>query len=168
MKPLRTLTALVAVGALTGCASTPRGYVPVFSAPPADPAAFELAFEVCSGEVAAGRRENFRDGRGGATAGGLAIGGAAALATGASAASGAGMLAGVAGGAGLAVGLVVFAPLAIFGLSRMERARKEREITQAMSLCLAEEGFTVEDWRLADRGELGPASPTRAAPTTAD
>ena len=94
----------------------------------------------------------------------MAIGGAAALATGAAAASGGGMLAGVAGAAGLGVGLVVFAPLAIFGMSRIQRANKEREIKQAMTTCLAEEGYVVEDWRVPPRGATGLASPTRAAP----
>ncbi|HEV2081624.1 MAG TPA: hypothetical protein VGR32_04130 [Brevundimonas sp.] len=166
MKLVRTATALVAVGALVACASTPRGFAPVMSVPPEDAAAFQAAFDVCGAEVAAGRRENFREGRGGSAARGLALGGAAALVTGASAASGAGMLAGVAGGVGLAAGLVVFAPLAMFGVSRMQRAHKEREITAAMSACLAEEGYVVEDWRLMGRGETGLASPT-AAPRAA-
>ena len=163
MKLIRTATALVAMGALAACASTPRGFVPVMSVAPEDAAAFQTAFDVCSAEVAAGRRENFREGRGGLAAGGLAIGGAAALVTGASAASGAGMLAGVAGGVGLTAGLIVFAPLAMFGVSRMQRARKEREITAAMSACLAEEGYVVDDWRLMERGETGPSSPTAPA-----
>lgn len=163
-----TLTVLLAGTTLCACASTPRGYAPIVTVPPADQAAFDGAFDVCSAEVAAGRRENFRDGRGGATAGGLAIGGVAALATGASAASGAGMMAGVAGGVGLAAGMVVFAPLAIVGLSRMERARKEREITEAMTLCLSEEGYVVDDWRRLAPGEQARSSPTQAAPDTED
>jgi len=133
-------------------------------AAPADQAAFEAAFSVCSAEVAAGRRESFRSGRGGSAAGGMAIGGAAALATGASAASGAGMLAGAAAGAGLAIGLVVFAPMAIVGVSYAQRANKEREIKSAMTACLAEEGYVIDDWRIPARDATGPASPTRPAP----
>ena len=158
----RTVTVIAAL-ALAGCASTPRGFAPVLTQPPADQAAFEAAFNICSAEVAAGRRNSFRSGRGGSAAGGMAIGGAAALATGASAASGAGMLAGTAAGAGLAIGLVVFAPLAIFGVSRLQRASKEREIKNAMTACLAEEGYVVDEWRVPRRGATGLASPTRPA-----
>ena len=156
--------AVVAALALAGCASTPRGFSPVMAQTPADQAAFEAAFNLCSTEVAAGRRDSFRSGRGGSAAGGLAIGGAAAMATGASAASGAGMLAGTAAGAGLVIGLVVFAPLAIFGVSRLQRANKEREIKRAMTACLAEEGYVVDDWRVPPRGATGLASPTSPAP----
>jgi len=164
MVKLKRSVALIAAVALAGCASTPRGFAPVMAQAPADQAAFEAAFNLCSAEVAAGRRESFRSGRGGSATGGMAIGGAAALATGASAASGAGMLAGSAAAAGLAIGLVVFAPLAIFGVSRIQRANKEREIKSAMTTCLAEEGYVVDDWRVPRRGSTGPASPTRPAP----
>lgn len=156
--------AVIAALALAGCASTPRGFSPVMAQSPADQAAFEAAFNLCSSEVAAGRRDSFRSGRGGSAAGGMAIGGVAALATGASAASGAGMLTGVVAGAGLAVGLVVFAPLAMFGVSRVQRANKEREIKNAMTACLAEEGYVVDDWRVPPRGATGLASPTRPVP----
>lgn len=164
MKASTRIVALVAAASLTGCASHPRGFSPVMAIAPADQAAFETAFNVCSAEVAAGRRDSFRSGRGGSAAGGMAIGGAAALATGASAASGAGMMAGAAAGAGLAIGLVVFAPLAIVGVSYVQRANKEREIKTAMTTCLAEEGYVVDDWRIPARGATGPASPTRASP----
>jgi hypothetical protein len=164
MVMFKRTVAVIAALALAGCASTPRGFSPVMAQTPADQAAFELAFNLCSAEVAAGRRDSFRSGRGGSAAGGMAIGGAAALATGASAASGAGMLAGAAAGAGLAIGLVVFAPLAIFGVSRLQRANKEREIKNAMTACLAEEDFVVDDWQVPPRGATGLASPTRPAP----
>jgi len=163
MVKFKRSVALIAVIALAGCASSPRGFAPVMAQTPADQAAFEAAFNVCSAEVASGRRESFRSGRGGSAAGGLAIGGAAALATGASAASGAGMLAGAAGAAGLAAGLIVLAPLAIFGVSRIQRANKEREIQTAMTTCLAEEGYIIDDWRVPPRGATGLASPTRPA-----
>ncbi len=155
--------ALIAAIGLTGCASHPRGFSPVMAQAPGDQAAFETAFNLCSAEVAAGRRESFRSGRGGSAAGGMAIGGAAALATGASAASGAGMMAGAAAGAGLAIGLAVFAPLAVVGVSHIQRANKEREIKTAMTTCLAEEGYVVDDWRSLPRGAGGLSSPTRAA-----
>jgi hypothetical protein len=159
----RAVAAMAAL-ALAGCASTPRGFSPVMAQIPADQAAFEAAFNLCSTEVAAGRRDSFRSGRGGSAAGGMAIGGVAALATGASAASGAGMLTGVVAGAGLAIGLVVFAPLAMIGVSRVQRANKEREIKNAMTACLAEEGYVVDDWQVPPRGATGLASPTRPVP----
>ncbi|MDI1327687.1 MAG: hypothetical protein PSV23_12920 [Brevundimonas sp.] len=164
MKFFTRAVGLIAAASLAGCASHPRGFAPVMSQPPTDQAAFETAFNVCGAEVAAGRRESFRSGRGGSAAGGMAIGGAAALATGASAASGGGMLAASAAGAGLAIGLVVFAPLAIIGVSHIQRANKEREIQAAMTACLAEEGYVIDDWRIPARGATGPASPTRASP----
>lgn len=162
MKTFTRIVALVAAATLTGCASHPRGFSPVMALAPADQAAFETAFNVCSAEVAAGRRDSFRSGRGGSAAGGLAIGGAAAVATGASAASGAGMLAGTAAGAGLVIGMVVFAPLAVVGVSYVQRANKEREIKTAMTACLAEEGYIVDDWRVLGRGASGLSSPTQA------
>jgi len=162
----RKALAVLLVTALfaSGCASTPRGFTPVLAAEPTDTASYGAAFDQCSAEVAAGRRENFREGRSGSALGGAALGGAAALATGASAASGAGMLAGAAAGAGLAIGFAVFAPLAVYGVSRAQRAAKEREIKTAMSACLAEEGYAVSDWRLAAREEGGRRTPTQAAP----
>lgn len=161
----KTAAALAVIATLTGCASHPRGFSPVMAHAPADQAAFDMAFNVCSGEVAAGRRESFRSGRGGSAAGGMAVGGAAAFAVGASAAAsgaaGGGALAATAGGIGLAAGLVLLAPLAIYGVSRIQRANKEREIQTAMNTCLAEEGYVVADWRVAREGTGGLASPTR-------
>ena len=164
MRYIQRAVALVVLTSLAGCASSPRGFTPLMITPPADQAVFEAAFNQCSTEVASGRRENFRSGRVGSAAGGYAIGGAAALATGAAAASGGGMWAGAAAGAGVGVGMVVFVPLAIFGISRIQRANKEREIRGAMTACLAEEGYVVDDWRVPPRGATGLASPTRAAP----
>lgn len=166
MKRLRTrarpvTAALAATGLLAGCASDPRAFSPVLMTTPADLAAFEAAFHQCSADVASGQRDNFQEGRTGSAVGGAALGGAAALATGASAASGAGMLAGPAAAAGLTIGLVVFAPLAIYGVSRARRAENERVVREAMSLCLAEHGHVVDDWALA-RGEAsGLTTPQR-------
>ncbi len=163
----RTVAVLVATAiGLSGCASAPRGFAPVLAAAPRDQAAYEAAFQVCSDQVAAGRRDSFRAGRTGSALGGAAIGGGAAIVTGASAASGAGMLSGVAAGAGLMTGMIVVAPLAIYGVSRVQRARKEGEIRSAMAACLAEDGYTVGSWRVQrEPGAL--ASPTRAAPLAA-
>lgn len=162
---LRAAAAAVAILAtLTGCASHPRGFSPVMAHAPADQAAFETAFNVCSAEVAAGRRESFRSGRGGSAAGGLAVGGVAAIATAGTAMAGTGLMASAAAAAGLTIGMAVFAPLAIYGVSRVQRASKEREIQTAMSTCLAKEGYVIDDWRVVGDDAGGLASPTRAAP----
>jgi len=97
-------------------------------------------------------------------AGGLAVGGVAAVATAGSAMAGTGLDAAAAGAAGLTIGMAVFAPLAIYGVSLMQRANKEREIQTAMSTCLAEEGYVIDDWQVVRRETGGLASPTRPAP----
>lgn len=158
---MRVATAVAVLALVGACASAPRGFSPLLSATPADAAAFRTAFDACAAMVAEGRQDNFGDGRATSGAGGAAIGGAAAVATGASAASGAGMLAGAAAGAGLAIGMVVFAPLAVFGVSRAQRAAKERRIKAAMETCLRERGFEVTGWALAHVGE--PTSPVTGA-----
>jgi len=150
---------------VAGCASTPRGFSPIVRPPPVDQAAFDAAFNQCAADVAAGRRENFRSGRTGSALGGAAVAGGAGVALGASAASGAGMLSGTAAGVGLLTGLILVAPLGFYGVSRIQRANKEREIRDAMTACLHEEGYEVADWRLLRRGETGLSSPTRAAPS---
>lgn len=162
---LRNAAAAVAlIATLTGCASHPRGFSPVMTHAPVDQAMFEVAFNVCSGEVASGRRASFRSGRGGSAAGGLAVGGVAAVATAGTAMAGTGLMASAAAAAGLTIGMAVFAPLAIYGVSRVQRANKEREIQTAMSTCLAEEGYVIDDWRVVRDEAGGLASPTRAAP----
>lgn len=156
--------AVALIATLTGCASHPRGFSPVMTHAPVDQAMFEVAFNVCSGEVASGRRASFRSGRGGSAAGGLAVGGVAAVATAGTAMAGTGLMASAAAAAGLTIGMAVFAPLAIYGVSRVQRANKEREIQTAMSTCLAEEGYVIDDWRVVRDEAGGMASPTRAAP----
>ena len=151
--------------ALTGCASTPRAFSPVLAGGEASPA-YEAAFARCAQEVAAGRRSSFRTGRSGSALGGLAVGAAAGVAAAGSAASGMGMLGGVAAGAGLTAGALVVAPLAIYGISRAQRARKEAEIKTAMAACLAEEGHVVSDWTPA-APDAPLRSPTIAAPPDA-
>lgn len=148
-----------ALGA-SACSTVPRAYSPIMSIAPEDAAAFEAAFAQCSEEVRAGRTENFREGRGGAVGGGAAVGTAAGVVAAGSAASGAGMLGGVAAGAGFVAGALIIAPVAIVGLSAAKRAHNERVVREAMTRCLAEEGYVVSDWRLARPEDVGPRSPT--------
>lgn len=164
MKTATCITAALAL-CLQGCASTPRAFEPRIAATPADSAAYEAAFVQCSGEVAAGRRSSFRSGRAGSAMGGAAVAGTVGVVTAGSAASGAGMMAGAAAGAGLLIGFAIAAPFAFYGLSRVQRARKEAEIKDAMTLCLAEEGYVVTEWVRSDES-TALRSPTAA--TTRD
>jgi hypothetical protein len=165
MKTTACMAAVLAL-CLQGCASTPRAFEPRIAAAPADMAAYEAAFVQCSNEVAAGRRSSFRSGRAGSAVGGAAVAGAVGVVTAGSAASGAGMLAGAAAGAGLLVGFALAAPFAFYGLSRVQRARKEAEIKDAMTLCLAEEGHVVTEWVRPEGGSTGLRSPTAPTSTT--
>lgn len=161
---IRTSVAVLAIAAvLTGCASNPRGFSPVMASAPANQAAFEVAFNVCSQQVAEGRRSSFRSGREASATAGIVVGGAAAATSGA-VASGAGALGAVAGSISAAATLAVVAPLAIVGMSMAQRANKERQIRNAMTTCLAEDGYQVSDWELVRGEPTGPTSPTRAAP----
>jgi hypothetical protein len=45
--------------------------------------------------------------------------------------------------------LLVATPLAIYGVSRAIRAGKEKEIKQAMTACMAENGHPVSEWKVA-------------------
>ena len=167
MKKTTCIVAAITV-CLQGCASTPRAFEARIASTPADAAAYEAAFAQCSGDVAAGRRSSFREGRTGSAVGGVALGATAGVVAAGSAASGAGMLGGVAAGAGLITGFILIAPLAVYGLSRVQRANKEREIQGAMTACLGEEGYVVTDWVRAEDGSTAPRSPTTAAPRPAD
>jgi hypothetical protein len=164
---MKTATCILAAMALVlqGCASTPRAFEPRIATTPADMAAYEAAFAQCSSEVAAGRRSSFRSGRTGSAVGGAAVAGTVGVVTAGSAASGAGMMAGAAAGAGLLIGFAIAAPFAFYGLSRVQRARKEAEIKEAMTLCLAEEGYVVTEWVPSGEGSVL-RSPTIAAPAS--
>lgn len=149
----------------SACVSAPRPYGPQLQPPAADQVAFEQAFRLCADDVAAGKRSNFQASRA-ATATGIigTVGGAQMVAGGASALS--------IGGAGVAVaglGVLMLTPVAIYGLSRAKRARAEKEIKQAMSACLAEDGYVVADWRRlkdADGAAGALATPVKAATPT--
>jgi hypothetical protein len=163
--PLRgAATAFALLGMLAGCSTTPRAYAPVNTIAPADQAAFAAAFERCSADVQTGRTSNFREGRGRSVAGGAAIGAAAGVGAAAAVVPGTGMLGGVAAGAGLATGFILVAPIAIIGMTAAKRARNERVVREAMTACLAEDGFTGTEWRLASRSDTGPTSPTSRPP----
>ncbi len=153
--------------ALSACSTLPRAWTPVMSTAPQDAAAFEAAFAQCSDDVRAGRTENFREGRGGAVGGGAAAGAVAGVVVASSAASGAGMLGGIVAGAGLVTGAVLVAPIAIIGISAARRAHNERVVRDAMTRCLAEEGYVVDDWRLSRPEDTGPRSPTARPPDAA-
>ena len=147
----RKLAALALAGLIAGCSSAPREFEPQLAQPAADTTAYEAAFVQCRADVAEGKRSNFRAGRATSAGAGVAVGAGAGMVMASSAASGMGMMAGPAAAAALGAGMLIFAPVAIYGASRAIRAGKEREIKAAMSACLAEEGYTVSDWKIAPK-----------------
>lgn len=145
---------IAVVGALmlTACSSRPREFAASLAAPPPDQASFEAVHEACRTLVAQGYRSGF-----GAR---IASAGAGVAGVGAGLAVGAGVGAGVAGtGAGMAAAgaaistALVMVPVlgvaAAWGLSKNRKLRKEREVKSAMSLCLSEQGYAVDSWRVA-------------------
>lgn len=139
---------------LTACSSRPREFTASLAAPPADQSGFETAHETCRTLVAQGYRSGFGARIASAGAGvagvgaGLAVGmgaGAATMGTGAGVAA-----AGVAASTALVM-VPVLGVAAAWGLSKRRKARKEREIKSAMGLCLSEQGYTVDSWRVAKK-----------------
>jgi hypothetical protein len=153
--------ALAALLAVASCASTPRPFAAEIRPPPADRAAYEQAFASCAGQVAQGRRQDFRSD---SIEPGSAIGvgtvgiGAAAISNGVSS--------GGFGGAGFALagaGVIVMAPLAMWAAWSSARAVREREIQQAMSACLGQNGYVIERWHALNQSEI--AAGALATPT---
>lgn len=141
---------LISVVALASCSSRPREFTAQLAAAPADSAAFEQIHESCRVQVAQGKRSGF----GSAVASG-AVGTAAAVGTGAAIVGSAGpsMLAGAAAGA-MAVMVMPFVGVgAAWGVAKAKKAKKERDVKQAMTLCLSENGYAVDDWKKASRQE---------------
>ncbi len=145
---ITTTSALMCALLLTGCSARPREFTPMLAPPPAgqatfDQAAFDQAYVTCSDLLVAGKLD--QNGR-------LASAGAGAAATGAAAVAG-GVLASSmvpAVGAALASATVVLLPFVAIGgavgMAKAKRAKKEKAIKTAMTGCLAERGYLVQDW----------------------
>lgn len=154
MRVQQTTAAAVSILMLAACSSRPREFVATLAAPPEDQAKYEATYEACRTLVAQGYRSGFgariaSAGMGVAGVGaGLAVGagvGAATMGTGAGVA---------AAGAAASTALVMVPVLGVaaaWGFAKARKTRKEREIKTAMSLCLSEQGYTVDDWRKSKR-----------------
>jgi len=142
----KTICGLMMAATLSGCSTRPRNFAAQVAVPSAELAAFETDYRTCSSLVAQGRRSDFREAAMTVGASGAgALGGAAVSVASVSAVgfSGAGMIASAAiPGIGLLAG---------FGVSRMIRSGNERKFKRAMTACLGEYGYTVDDWEKIDR-----------------
>lgn len=154
MADRRVCIAVVGALMMAACSSRPREFTASLAAPPADQAGFEAAHETCRTLVAQGYRSGFGPRIASAGAGvagvgaGLAVGAGVGAAT---AGTGAGM---AAAGAAISTALVMVPVLGVaaaWGISKKRKARKEREIKSAMGLCLSEQGYTVDSWRVAKK-----------------
>ena len=149
----RTILAVILAGAtLASCSSRPREFVPRLAAAPADQAQFETDHERCRTLVANGQRSNFGSGRG-ASAAAAAAGTAAGVGLGAAALGGTYATYGAAAAAAGAT--IILAPVvgvaAAVGMAKHKRAKKERVIKNATSLCLSEAGYQVAGWTKVKR-----------------
>jgi len=133
--------------ALASCSSRPREFTAQLEAPPADSTGFEQIHESCRVQIAQGKRSGFL------VSG--AAGTAAAVGTGAAivGSAGPGMFAGVAAGAMAATVMPFIGIGAAWGVAKAKKKKKERDVKQAMALCLTENGYTVSDWEVASRTE---------------
>jgi hypothetical protein len=150
--------ALVAASLSTGCSTRPREFTPELSAGPAAPTASAAAAEAparlppeqavaaCQTMVAAGKRSNFAGNAAATGAGVAAAYGAGLMAAGGGAAAGAGLAEGIAAAVAGGATMMLVAPVAIFGASRMIRAGKEKELKAATARCLLEHGYSVDKW----------------------
>ncbi len=135
------------VALLAGCSSAPRKFTPRLAEQPGDTSAFKRADGSCKDQVAAGKREQFEHDRGTSAGVGTAVG--VGIAAASVAGTGTSMVAAAAAGTAAAASLLIFAPIAIFATSRYIRSGKEAEIKQAMTTCLADNGYAVSEWQLA-------------------
>jgi hypothetical protein len=141
----KTTNGLTLALLVEACAGGPRPYAPVMAQPLADTSAFQVSLETCHARI---DQPNAALSGAATAAEGAAttyVVGGVALAAGAS--SG-GTLAAAAAAAGPA--MVVALPISLYMYSRGRRARQERRIQQAMSACMAEQGYQVVEWRRVD------------------
>ncbi len=150
MSNRRSCVAWISAFALASCSSTPREFTAQPKAPPPDAAAFEQIHESCRVQVAQGRRSGF----GGQLASGAA-GTAVAVGTGAAMVGSAGssMFAAAAAASMAVMVMPVVGIGAAWGLAKAKKKKKEREVKTAMALCLNENGYPVEGWKLASKQE---------------
>ncbi|MXO61382.1 hypothetical protein GRI89_17710 [Altererythrobacter salegens] len=132
----QTLIAFALTSVLvSGCSTTPRAFTPQLAAAPADGATYEQVLADCRIAAAplGGKRYATKVAAGAGTA---AVGSATA--------------GGAAWGASAAVGAaaVVAVPVVglVWGISRIERGKKESRIKKAEAECLSQQGYEVAGW----------------------
>jgi hypothetical protein len=162
---------IVAAGAisLSGCSSRPRNFAPVLTAAPADENAYQAQLQICRERLAA-RMD--KSGRLASAAGGTAIGLGAGYAAGTATVAGSAGAIGAAGAAAAAAVMVLpIAGLAgAWGISKIKKTKKERAIKTAMAECLAEDGYSVQQWRVMSKREVRAitASPSKSEQSPAN
>ena len=144
MKSTQIMPLLMAALAVQACSSRPREFSPTLQAPPADEAAYQLAYSDCRAQLAAGKLK-----RSDALASG-GVGAAAGAATGAVGAAAAGSATGFMGGLAVLGATVIAAPVVAvvgaWGTAKSRKLKKERAIQQATAQCLSVQGYQVADW----------------------
>ena len=143
---------------LAGCSSRPRSFAPVLAAAPPDQPAYEAKLQNCRERLAA-RMD--RSGRLASAAAGTAVGVGAGYAAGAATAAGTAGTIGAAGAAAAAAVMVLpIAGLAgAWGVSKIKKNKKEKAIKNAMAECLAEGGYSVDQWRVMSKREVRASLP---------
>jgi len=136
---------------LVACSTAPRSFSPVLAETSARGPEFDAALQRCTQLVNAGVRSDFRNSPLTGGVAGVAVGsGAGAVVFMETLASGA--TAGTITTATL-VAMPVVGILVAASYAQSRRAAREREIQGALNRCLAEEGFTVQRWRLQTNSE---------------
>lgn len=139
--------AIVVASLLAACSTVPRQFAPRLSDPDLAGPKFGAMVELCSEWVAAGERSDFAGGALASAGVGAAVGygaGAVIFMEGLGTSSfSPGDIADL-----TLVAMPVIGILAAVGYSRHVRNRNENEIQTAMSLCLEQNGYPVEDWVL--------------------
>jgi hypothetical protein len=145
MRTVRNFIIVAAALSTVACSSRPREFAPTLAAAPADAGKFDADYETCRVMVAEGRRSGFgsRLASGGAgVAAGAGVGVAMAGGT-------YGTYAGAAAAAGATLVMMpVVGVLGAWGVAKMKKGKREREIKSAMALCLTEHGYSVSDWKV--------------------
>jgi len=149
----KLLAAAVAAVLLHGCSSRPRNFAPVLAAPPADQGAYQAHLRNCQVIVASG---GWKAGRGLSAAGGAFAGVGAAAATGSAVAAGSSGMIGAAAVAAMAaaMALPVVGVLGAWGISKVKKAKNERQLKSELSQCLATGGYSVDRWRVMSKKEV--------------
>lgn len=142
--------AAAAILLLSACSSRPREFVATLNAPPADAAKYQQDYEACRVMVAEGQRSGFGARLASGTLGAATGVGVTALAfSGATYASMAGAIAATGAAMAMIPGVGAFAA---WGVAKAQKGKKERELKDAMGLCLKETGYDVSGFKAA-KGE---------------